>query len=113
MFQTLTRALNMFSVRNMYYNTLDKRLLARHISKYSVSRIGTLCCNVEKKNCEGSSSGSGKRCQSLHIESNETNFKCEITNLPPRPGDVDCNCKLMCMTKKSETMTITESKKNN
>lgn len=111
MFQTLTCALNMFSVRNMYYNTLDKRLLARHISKYSVSRIVTLCCNVEKKNCEGSDSGN--KSQSLHIESNEKKIKCEITNLPRIPGDVDCNCKLMCMTKKSETMTITESKKNN
>ena len=111
MFQTLTRAFNMFSIRNIYYNTLDKRLLARHISKYSVSRIGLFCCNAAKNKCD--CSYMCKRFEPLQPESNEINFKCEITNLPPRPGDVDCNCKLMCMTKKSETMTITESKKNN
>ncbi len=105
MFQTFTRALNMLSIRNMYYNTIDKRLLVRHISRYSVSN------NEAKNKCEYSSSG--KRFEPIQLESNEKKFKCEITNLPPRTGDVDCNCELLCMTKKSETMTITEHKKTN
>ena len=48
----------------------------------------------------------------IQTESNEKEFKCEITNLPPRVGDIDCSCKSMCMVKKSETMTIMDSKKN-
>ena len=112
MFRTLTRALNMFSMKNRYYNTSDNRLLATHLSKYSVSRIELLCCNAAKNQCE--CVRTCKRFEPIEpIEPTEKNFKCEITNKPPRLGDVDCNCEIMCMVKKSETMTITESKKNN
>lgn len=110
MFKTLTRAMNMFSIRNMYYNISDKQLLTRHISKYSSGRIGLLCCNAAKNKCD--CSHTCKRFEPLQTESNEKEFKCEITNLPPRVGDIDCSCKSMCMVKKSETMTIMDSKKN-
>jgi hypothetical protein len=106
MFRTLTRALNMFSMKNRYYNTSDNRLLATHISKYSVSRIELLCCNAAKNKCE-----CVRTCKRFEpLEMIEKNFKCEITNKPPRTGDVDCKCEIMCMVKKSETMTIMENK---
>ena len=106
MFKTLTRTLNMFSVKNMYYNEMDKRLLVRYMSKYSVSRIELLCCNAIKNKCDCS-----RTCKKFEpIEQKEKNFKCEITNKIPRPGDIDCDCEVMCMAKKSETMTIMENK---
>lgn len=108
MFNTLMRTLNMFNVRNMYYSGMDKRLIARHMSKYSVSRIELLCCNAMKNKCDCS-----RTCKKFEpIEEKEKNFKCEITNKTPRPGDIDCDCEVMCMARKSETMIITESKKN-
>ena len=108
MFKTLVKAMNMFSARNMYYNVLDKRLLSNHNLKYSVSHIDAMCCNAIKKKCDCS-----KMCKKIvSDELTEKNFKCEITNMPPRKGYVDCNCEFMCMVKKSETMTVTESKKN-
>ena len=39
------------------------------------------------------------------------NFKCEITRRYKRGGEVDCNCKLVCMAKISETMLIHEEAK--
>lgn len=106
MFKTLTRTLNMFSVRNMYYNEMDKRLIVRCMSKYSVSRIELLCCNAMKNKCDCS-----RTCKKFEsIEGKEKNFKCEITNKTPRPGYIDCDCEVMCMAKKSETMTIMENK---
>ena len=39
------------------------------------------------------------------------NFKCEITRRYKRGGEVDCNCKLVCMVKISETMLIHEEAK--
>ena len=106
MFNTLTRALNMFNVRNMYYSGMDKRLLARHMSNYSVSRIELLCCNAMKNKCDCS-----RTCKKFEpIKEKEKNFKCEITNKTPRSGDIDCDCEVMCMAKKSETMTIMENK---
>jgi hypothetical protein len=39
------------------------------------------------------------------------NFKCEITRKSKRGGEVDCNCKLVCMAKVSETMLIHEQAK--
>lgn len=39
------------------------------------------------------------------------NFKCEITRRYKRGGEVDCNCKLVCMAKISETMMIHEEAK--
>lgn len=108
MFRTLTFAFNIFSMKNRFINRLDNRLLATHISKYSVSRIELLCCNAAKNKCECL-----RTCKRFEpLEMTEKNFKCEITNKPPRPGDIDCNCDISCMVKKSETMTITESKKN-
>ena len=106
MFKTLMRTLNMFSVKNMYYNEMDKRLLVRYMSKYSVSRIELLCCNAIKNKCDCS-----RTCKKFEpIEQKEKNFKCEITNKTPRSGDIDCDCEVMCMAKKSETMTIMENK---
>jgi hypothetical protein len=104
MFKTLTRALNMFSIRNMYYNISDKQLVRRYISNYSTNRIELLCCNAANNKCD--CVRTCKRFEPLQIESNEKKFKCVITNLPPRTGYVDCKCESMCMTKKSETMTI-------
>ena len=106
MFNTLMRTLNMFSVKNMYHSCIDKRLIARHMSKYSVSRIELLCCNAIKKKCDCL-----RTCKKFEpVEEKEKNFKCEITNKTPRPGDIDCDCEVMCMAKKSETMTIMENK---
>jgi hypothetical protein len=39
------------------------------------------------------------------------NFKCEITRRYKRGGEVDCNCKLVCMANISETMLIHEEAK--
>ena len=39
------------------------------------------------------------------------NFKCEITRRYKRGGEVDCNCKLVCMAKVSETMLIHQEAK--
>ena len=39
------------------------------------------------------------------------NFKCEITRKYKRGDEVDCNCKLVCMAKISETMLIHEEAK--
>ena len=39
------------------------------------------------------------------------NFKCEITRRYKRGGEVDCNCKLVCMAKISETMLIHQEAK--
>ena len=39
------------------------------------------------------------------------NLKCEITEKLKRKGQVDCNCKFVCMAKISETMLIHEEAK--
>ena len=33
-------------------------------------------------------------------------LKCEMTGQPKNPGSIDCNCKRMCMARKSETQLI-------
>jgi len=52
-----------------------------------------------------------RRIQKIEEDSSSGNFKCEITRKNKRAGQVDCNCKLVCMAKVSETMLIHEQAK--
>jgi hypothetical protein len=99
MFKTLLMTARLLSVKNLYYNIVDKRLVCRHRPK-------TDCNGALKSNEDCSRMG----CKS--VECVDKPFICVITNSPPRAGGVDCKCEVMCMAKKSETANITENKKN-
>ena len=38
-------------------------------------------------------------------------FKCDMTNMPKKKGNEDCDCESVCMAKISETQTIHDSSK--
>lgn len=96
MFKTLLMTARLLSVKNLYYNIVDKRLVCRHRPK--------TCCNSALK--------SNEDCSRMGCKSVDKPFICVITNSPPRAGGVDCKCEVMCMANKSETANITENKKN-
>lgn len=54
---------------------------------------------------------SSKNKEMRKNEDFDENLKCEITRKYKRGGEVDCNCKLVCMAKVSETMLIHEEAK--
>ncbi len=118
MFETLYKAfVTRVNFRNIFYNkgrVISSRSVAdgfmrklsndkNNINIQSSNNFRILCCNAFKIN----------RCDCVEtckkLEKNNNTFKCEITNKPKRPGDVDCNCELSCMVKKSETMNIHEN----
>lgn len=118
MFETLYKAFVIRgNFRNIFYNksrVISSRNVAdgfmrklsnnkNNINIQSSNNLRILCCNAFKIN----------RCECVetckNFEKDNNTFKCEITNKPKRVGDVDCNCELSCMVKKSETMNIHEN----
>jgi hypothetical protein len=118
MFETLYKAfVTRVNFRNIFYNkgrVISSRSVAdgfmrklsndkNNINIQSSNNFRILCCNAFKIN----------RCDCVEtckkLEKNNNTFKCEITNKPKKAGNVDCNCELSCMVKKSETMNIHEN----
>lgn len=52
-----------------------------------------------------------EKIQKVDDDSSSGNLKCKITEKLKRKGQVDCNCKFVCMAKISETMLIHEEAK--
>ena len=118
MFETLYKAFTIRgNLRNIFYNKsriISSRSVAdgfmrklsnnkNNINVQTSNNFRILCCNAFKIN----------RCDCIEtckkFEKDSNTFKCEITNKPKRAGDVDCNCELSCMVKKSEMMNIHEN----
>lgn len=118
MFETLYKAFVIRgNFRNIFYNksrVISSRSVAdgfmrklsnnkNNINIQTSNNLRILCCNAFKLNrCE-----CVETCKNFDKDNNT--FKCEITNKPKRAGDVDCNCELSCMVKKSEMMNIHEN----
>lgn len=78
------------------------RKLLCNKNNVTLNNFEILCCNSLKLNkCD-----CVENCKKIE---NKNIFKCEITNKPKRPGNLDCNCEVSCMVKKSETMNIHEN----
>ncbi len=118
MFATLYKAFTITgNLRNIFYNksrVISSRSVAdgfmrklsnnkNNINVQTSNNFRILYCNAFKIN----------RCDCIEtckkLDKNNNTFKCEITNKPKRAGNVDCNCELSCMVKKSETMNIHEN----
>ena len=101
MFYNKCRVISSRSVADGFMRKLSNN--KNNINIQSSNNLRILCCNAFKIN----------RCECVetckNFEKDNNTFKCEITNKPKKAGNVDCNCELSCMVKKSETMNIHEN----
>jgi len=119
MFQTLYKAFIVRSnFKNIYYKNnkvmilssksvadIFTRKLSSNSMKYDSNNYKFTCCDA----CKLYKCDCVEYCKK---NNNEHIFKCELTNKPKRPGNIDCDCNLSCIVNKSETMNIHDNSQN-